>query len=141
MAACGAKNRVPANVLERERMEAVLWDMLQADEFLKDHILNKDSTLNDTVESIRMYERVFAFNKTNREEFARSLKYYREHTTLIKDVLDSLNVKATEVEPALNVPRGVESIPVDSSSIRKTMVDTNTMRKIRRPPVNKKTPL
>ena len=42
-------------------MEAVLWDMIQADEFLKDFVLNKDTTLNDTLESIRLYERVFRF--------------------------------------------------------------------------------
>src|SRR5688500_11496802 len=105
LAACGGKSKVPKGVLDREKMEAVLWDIMQADEFLKDHILNKDSTLNDTTESIRMYERVFAFNNTNREEFARSFNYYREHTSLIKDVLDSLNVKATEVEPNNNTPR------------------------------------
>ena len=34
--ACGRGDRVPDNVLPREKMEAVLWDMIQADEFLKD---------------------------------------------------------------------------------------------------------
>jgi hypothetical protein len=132
LGACGGKNKVPKGILEREKMETVLWDMLQADEFLKDHILNKDSTLNDTTESIRMYERVFAFNNTSREEFSRSFKYYREHTSLIKDVLDSLNVKGTQPDQHQNTPRPIESVRIDTGSIRKRMVDTLTLRKIRR---------
>lgn len=138
LAACGKKDKVPKGILEREEMEAVLWDLMQADEFLKDHILNKDTTLNDTTESIRMYERVFAFNNTSRDEFSRSFKYYREHTTLIKDVLDSLNVKATQIEPNQNVPRPIESIPIDTGSVRKSIVDTQTLRKIRRAPLDQK---
>ena len=49
-------------------MEVVLWDMIQADEFLKDYVYKNDSTGLDTVESsIGVYERVLAINKTTRK--------------------------------------------------------------------------
>ena len=88
--ACGSSDKLPGGVLEKKKMQAVLWDILQADEFLKDYLLNKDTTLNDTLESIRMYERVFRFHKTSREVFDSSFNYYRTHPKLMKEVMDSL---------------------------------------------------
>ena len=59
-AGCSDKDRIPDEVLPKEKMGLVLWDMLQADEFLRDFMLTRDTTLDDTLESVRMYERVFS---------------------------------------------------------------------------------
>ena len=113
---CSDKDRVPGDVLAKEKMENVLWDILQADEFLRDYVLSKDSTLNDTLESIRMYEKVFQLHKTSREEFARSFDYYRVHPPLMKQLLDSLNARSQQA-PEVSTPRKLER--VDSSALRK----------------------
>jgi hypothetical protein len=113
--ACGKRNEVPKDILPRDKMETLLWDMIRADEFVKDYIVNKDSTLNDTTESIMVYERVFQFNKTSREEFARSLKYYQTHSTLLKEVLDSLNVRGQKESDDASRPK----VAIDSGAIRK----------------------
>jgi Domain of unknown function (DUF4296) len=115
LTACGGKNKVPRDILPHDKMEAVLWDMFQADEFLREYMLNKDSALNDTTESIRMYERIFRLNKTSREEFSRSFHFYTAHTSLLKEILDSLNVKGQKVSEEVARPKPV----IDTSAIRK----------------------
>ncbi len=127
LSAC-QRNKLPKGVLPKEKMEAVLWDMIQADEFLREYMLNKDSLLSDTAESIRMYERVFQFNKTSREEFKTSFDYYRTHPVLMKEILDSLNVKAAKPPTEINQPRPLDD-KVDTAALRKKRIDTSGIRK------------
>ena len=112
---CGKKDRVPKGVLSKDKMEDVLWDMIQADEFLKDHVYKNDSTRLDTVESsIGVYERVLALNKTTRQEFDSSFNYYRRHPQMMKTILDSINAKhQSELPPATTypLPKVVDSLP------------------------------
>lgn len=104
--ACGSKSDVPKSVLPKEKMEDVMWDMLRADEFVKEYMLARDSSLRDTAEYIKMYERIFRLNKTNREQYAESFTYYRTHPKLMKEILDSLNVRGQQqsLPPEANIP-------------------------------------
>jgi hypothetical protein len=120
LATCGGKNKVPRGILSQEKMENVLWDMMQADEFVKEYMINRDSTLKDTVESIKMYERVFRFNTTTREEFSKSFHYYQQHSSLLRQVLDSLNVRGQKESEEASRP--------------KATIDTAAMRKVRPTP-------
>ena len=52
-AGCKNKNGIPNSVLPQKKMQAILWDMMRADQFLADYILNKDSSLNKTTESLK----------------------------------------------------------------------------------------
>jgi hypothetical protein len=113
--ACGKRNQLPNGIIARDKMETLLWDMIRADDFVKEYIVNKDSTLNDTTESIKMYERVFQLNKTTKEEFTRSFKYYQSHTSLLKQVLDSLNVRGQKESEDISRPKP----HIDSGAIRK----------------------
>ena len=115
--ACGRGDRVPDNVLPREKMEAVLWDMIQADEFLKDFVLNKDTTLNDTLESIRLYERVFRFHEVDRQTFDSSFNFYRTHPKLMKEILDSLQVHKQGATPSTIPFDRPVTIPVDTNNV------------------------
>lgn len=114
--ACNS-NKLPKGVLPPDKMETVLWDMIQADEFLRNYMLNADTSLSDTTESIRMYEKVFGMHKTSRQEFKKSFDYYRTHTSLMKDVLDSLNVRSIQAPSEMNNPRPLEK--TDSAALRK----------------------
>lgn len=119
LVACGSKSRVPKGILPPEKMEYVLWDVLRSDEFLRDYVLSKDSTLNDTTETIRMYQRVFDLNKTSREEFNASFKYYKQHPVLFKEVLDTLAARGQR-----DAEQGMRPRPA---------IDTNAIRKIKEP--------
>jgi len=124
---CGKKDRVPKGVLSKEKMEVVLWDMIQADEFLKDYVYKNDSTRIDTVESsIGVYERVLALNKTTRKEFDSSFNYYRRHPQMMKTILDSINAKhQSELPPQTTypLPKTVDSIPRIVDSLNRRMLD------------------
>ena len=43
---CKNNNGIPNSVLPQKKMQAILWDMMRADQFLADYVLNKDSSLN-----------------------------------------------------------------------------------------------
>jgi Domain of unknown function (DUF4296) len=88
-------NGLPKGVLAKDQMEAVLWDMIQADQYYREYIL-KDSTKRDVrSERFKLYERVFEMHKTTRENFDISYAYYSAHPKLMKDVFDSLSDKGS----------------------------------------------
>ena len=87
-------NRLPKDILPREKMQEVLWSMISAGEFLNTYILNKDS-VDKVAESSKIYGQVFQIHHITREEFDKSYLYYREHPELMKAILDSLSKKQT----------------------------------------------
>lgn len=111
LAGCGSKNKVPSDVLPPAKMQAVMWDILRADQFLGSYVFIKDSSLNKQNESLRMYDRVLDLHQTNMEEFRRSFAYYQAHPQLMKVIMDSLSQlpKAVTKEPgAITQPVSVE---------------------------------
>lgn len=102
IAACGSKNKVPGNVLPPKKMEAILWDMMRADQLLADYVLNKDTAKDKDKESIKMYEQIFGFHKISKEEFERSFSYYRSNPERLKVIMDSIqNRKSVAPVPAV----------------------------------------
>ncbi len=90
---CSNKKKVPRDILGTEKMEAVLYDIMQADQFLSDFVVNKDTSLNRLNVHTKVYEKVFALHGTTRDEFTRSFKYYNAHPALFKIVMDSINTR------------------------------------------------
>ena len=72
-------------------MQAVLWDLMRADQFLADYVLKKDSSLNKETESIKLYQRIFLIHKISKELFRKSLSFYRSHPALLKVIMDSIS--------------------------------------------------
>ncbi|MGB3007516.1 MAG: DUF4296 domain-containing protein, partial [Chitinophagaceae bacterium] len=58
------------------QMQAVLWDMMRADQFLADYVLNKDTSFKKDEKRFNMYHQVFAIHKIDKEIYQRSLNYY-----------------------------------------------------------------
>ncbi len=87
---CVGKDKVPANVLPQEKMRVVLKDMMTADQFLANFVLNIDSTKKKESESIRLYNQVFAIHKISPEIFFKSFTFYKEHPALLQPIMDSL---------------------------------------------------
>jgi hypothetical protein len=89
--ACKSR-RVPEGVIKPEKMEAIMWDMIQAGEFLNGYVLFRDTTTNQVLESQRWYDKIYSLHNTSREEFIRSYEYYRTHPRLMQEVFDSMAV-------------------------------------------------
>jgi hypothetical protein len=91
LASCSSR-QVPDDVLEPEKMEAVVWDMIQAGEFLNGFVLFRDTFFNNVQESRRWYDKVYELHQISQEDFIRSYEYYKNHPKLMKRVFDSLAV-------------------------------------------------
>ena len=97
LAGCKSKNAVPSNILPQKKMQAVLWDMMRADQFLSDYVLNKDTSLKQDKESIKLYQQILAINKVSKADFQRSFSYYKSHPLLLKAVMDSIANTPAEI--------------------------------------------
>ncbi len=90
-------------------MKAVMWDVIQADEFANLSIA-KDSSKNLKQEILKLYSKVFAMHKISNEDFERSYYYYRQHPDKEKELLDSIQTygnkmrEANYVRPKLTLP-------------------------------------
>ena len=94
---CSGKNKIPKDILSQPKMEAVLWDMISADEFVAGYVLPKDPSMDKKQESIKLYDEIYRIHKTNQEQFEKSLSFYQSHPSLLMDVLDSINAKHSTV--------------------------------------------
>jgi Domain of unknown function (DUF4296) len=100
---------VPGGVMPVNTMKAVMWDVIQADEFANLSIA-KDSTKNLKQETLKLYSKVFDMHKISNEDFERSYYYYREHPDKEKELLDSLQTygnkmrEANYLRPKLTLP-------------------------------------
>ena len=98
---CKNKEMIPENVLPPPKMQAVLWDMMRADQFLSDYILNKDTSLKKETESIKLYQQVLAINHVSKEKFQTSFAFYQSHPSFLKTIMDSIaNTTTARAAPA-----------------------------------------
>ena len=95
LAACSGKSDIPSGVLDRNKMEDVMWDMIQADQYYREYLI-RDSVGKDMLQvRYKLYENVFNIHKISRATFDKSFDYYSSHPKLMKDVFVSLSVKGT----------------------------------------------
>lgn len=90
---CSDKKSVPSGLLPREKMEIVLWDMIQADQYAT--VLAKDSSAHIAdlkTERLRLYDQVFRLHDISRDKFQKSYRYYTDHPELSQDLFDSVLV-------------------------------------------------
>ena len=74
-------------------MRAVLWDVIKADVFTAEFI-KKDSSKNAGVENLKLQQQIFAIHKISKTDFYRSYDYYKTHTEIFKQVMDSMVTRA-----------------------------------------------
>src|SRR5688572_26923951 len=90
---------VPKDIFPPEKMEAVLYDIIRADEYV-DHSSLADSTYRQLTKRTTLYDSVFHLHSINKKEYERSMKYYENRPDLLKVILDSLHSKT---DPSKNV--------------------------------------
>ena len=90
---CGNKNSVPSGILKPARMQEVLWDIILADAFTTQHTRSTAPSIAEA-ENAKLQKQVFAIHDITREDFYKSFDYYKEHTNLMKPLLDSIINKA-----------------------------------------------
>ena len=93
-----AKNGGKPDVLPQNKMTAVMWDMIRADQYVSDFLL-KDSTRNKKTESTRLYDEIFHIHKITPQQFKKSLTYYSSRPDLFRPIIDSLAKRKNESSP------------------------------------------
>lgn len=119
---CSDKNKLPKDILPREKMEAVLWDMLRAGEFLDGFVFNKDTAVDKVAESEKWYDKIYQLHSISKEQFKKSFAYYKDNLTVLKPILDSLSKKEMEEIPSTQTAvdsQGTQSQPIDSALLQR----------------------
>src|SRR5215203_1562316 len=80
---------VSKDILPAKKMQAVLWDMMQADE-MAEYYSASDSSFKAIANRIVYYQKIFAIHKISKESFTRSLDYYKDHPASLRPIIDSL---------------------------------------------------
>jgi hypothetical protein len=82
---CKDKDGVPFGIMGKEKMQVVLWDILQA-EGLTVQLNQKDPA----TENAKLQKQVFDADGTTKEAFYKSYFWYKDHPELMEVMLDSL---------------------------------------------------
>lgn len=110
--ACSSEPSVPADVLPLEKMEAVFYDVVRADEMV-DFLKLKDTTYQLFNRRTALYDSVFAIHGITKTEFKKSLAYYESRPDLLKPLFDDLQKKVTDTSsrqrPSERTRPGAES--------------------------------
>lgn len=80
-------------ILEKEKMQAVMWDMIGADVFT-DQFIKRDSGKNAEMENIQLQKKIFALHKITKVDYYKSYAYYIRNTSLMRELLDSMTTQA-----------------------------------------------
>ena len=90
VSSCSDKNSVPAGVLPHEKMEAVMWDVIQSEQYSATYLAKDSAHINLKLENLRLYDEVFRLHQVSREEFRKSYQYYMGRADIAQVLFDSL---------------------------------------------------
>jgi hypothetical protein len=91
---CSNNKIIPAGVISKAKMETVLWQLMQTDEFFTNYVI-KDSLKNNTAERTKLYQQVFTLNKITKEDFRKSYEFYIHNPEISRPMFDSLSARAS----------------------------------------------
>ena len=133
---CKSKDAVPSGVLSQKKMQSVVYDMMRADQFLNDYVLNKDTSLNKKIESTKLYQQVFSINKVTKENFEKSFKFYKEHPALLKVIMDSIATTSDPIVTTTIPLPNKDSLKAVADSIKK-VDSTSKLKRVKKPRILK----
>ena len=104
LCSCTNKSKVPSDVIPKQKMELVLWDMIKADRFAVQYIL-RDSLVEDKeTKRFETFELVFQVHDISSQEFIHSMKFYMSRPDLTKVLLDTISARANRSKAELFSP-------------------------------------
>lgn len=94
MISCGKRSAVPGEFIQPAVMQSVLWDYIRADALTMQLQKNNTGTPEALAENVKLQKQVFAIHQVSKEEFYRSLNFYKSHPALMRTIMDSIVNKA-----------------------------------------------
>jgi hypothetical protein len=101
LSACTNNDRIPDDIIGKEKMERILWDMIQADRFSTQFLAKDSAKLDVKKETFILYDQVFQVNKVTKDQFIKSYKYYLSRPDITKVIFDSLATRANRRKEAV----------------------------------------
>ena len=133
---CTDKDKIPAGVLPKDKMEKVLWDVIQAERYRETFV--RDSASDLKKETFKLYAQVFEIHQISREEFVKSYKFYMSRPDIARTMFDSLATRANRRRDEMYKPQPLDTATtkpkVDSlinkkdSTIKATVDTTKTVK-------------
>lgn len=87
------KPNLPRDVLEPEKMQAVFWDYIKVENYVKLYVAT-DSTKSPADSSALLLAALYKKHKVTREQFNKSLKYYSANEEEMRKLLDTISTRS-----------------------------------------------
>lgn len=96
LVACTDHKALPDDIIRKEKMEMILWDMLQADRYVSSFLLTQptDSPSVKQEKAAIIYEQVFRLHNITREDFLKSYRFYLGRPDITRVMFDSISARA-----------------------------------------------
>lgn len=91
---CTDTTNIPKGVLPKQKMEALLWDLIQADRFSALFLLKDSTQINIHAENLQLYNRVLQIHHLSKEEFTKSYRFYLSRPDITKVIFDTISARA-----------------------------------------------
>jgi hypothetical protein len=117
--ACGRKDDIPADVLPRDKMGNVLFEISMAEAFLENYVF-RDSTVKRDSALRRELETVLQANHISQESFRKSYAWYKQHPAELRVVVDTMYARSQRSQEKLygRRPKG-RSFVADTTDTQK----------------------
>ncbi len=120
---CSRKPASTDDILPREKMVKVFWDVLKADAYAKVYV-SKDSTKNVQMEDARLQQKVFALHQITPQQFSASYNFYSSHHVLMIGLIDSMATLAQR-EKINYSPASLDQRDFKRNMIRNSVYEKN----------------
>jgi len=94
MAGCANRDAVPGDIISKQKMETIIWQLIQSDEYINIRSV-KDTTKKISAEKMKIYQQVFDLNGVSLAAFKKSYLFYMEHPNISKEMFDSIGARAS----------------------------------------------
>jgi len=93
-ASCSRQGHIPRDILSKDSMKVILWDVMTADQYSQQILIHDSSRLNLRSATLDLYSEIFQRHHITRDAFEKSYSFYMEHPDIGKELFDSLSVFA-----------------------------------------------
>ena len=88
--ACSDNRRIPSNIMQPEKFQAVLTDVLLADGLSLERSF-KDTAIKITDENAKYFLKVFELHAVSKNDFMKSYNFYLQRPDLLRVITDSIS--------------------------------------------------
>jgi len=139
--ACQQKPSRPDNVLAPEKMEPLLWELLQAEQFVSSFVTGRGTSRSAHANGPQLYQAILKKYGISDSVFKASLTYYKAHPKEFLPMLDSLSQMPDLAPTAILDTQITKQITKEPTTKPIPEPTQNIQRDPRKPAVNAPKPL